>query len=90
MRPRFLFEVSDEPDAALERRFAESIVPRLVALNADFREAWHEYPETLVPEILLYRLGEGPFAADGGKIKQVRFLAGREGTMADERQLATV
>jgi phenylacetate-CoA ligase len=90
VRPRFLFEVSDEPDAALERRFAESIVPRLVALNADFREAWHEYPETLVPEILLYRLGEGPFAADGGKIKQVRFLAGREGTMADERQLATV
>jgi len=75
VRPRFLFEVSAEPNAELERRFAESIVPRLVALNADFREAWHEYPETLVPEIVLYRLGEGPFAADAMKIKQVRLLA---------------
>jgi phenylacetate-CoA ligase len=75
VRPRFLFEVSVAPDADLERRFAESIVPRLVALNADFREAWHEYPATLVPEIVLCRLGEGPFAADGGKIKQLRLLA---------------
>jgi hypothetical protein len=49
-------------------------VPKLVALNADFREAWHEYPETLVPEIRLYALGEGPFAGDQGKIKQSRLL----------------
>jgi phenylacetate-CoA ligase len=75
VRPRFLFEVSEEPDEELERRFAESIVPRLVELNADFREAWHEYPETLIPEIQLYRLGEGPFAGDQGKIKQARLLA---------------
>jgi hypothetical protein len=74
VRPRFLFEVSREPDAELARRFSESILPRLVALNADFREAWREYPETLVPEIQLYRLGEGPFAGDAGKIKQARFL----------------
>jgi hypothetical protein len=45
-----------------------------VELNADFREAWREYPETLVPEIQLYRLGEGPFAGDAGRIKQARFL----------------
>jgi phenylacetate-CoA ligase len=75
VRPRFLFEVSEEPDAELARRFRESIVPRLVALNADFREAWHEYPDTLVPDIRLYRLGEGPFAGDQGKIKQARLLA---------------
>ena len=74
VRPRFLFEVSREPDAELARRFSESIVPSLIALNADFREAWREYPETLVPEIRLYRLGEGPFAGDAGKIKQARFL----------------
>ncbi|MGH7603069.1 MAG: phenylacetate--CoA ligase family protein [Gemmatimonadaceae bacterium] len=74
VRPRFLFEVSREPDAALARRFAESIVPSLVALNADFREAWHEYPDTLVPDIQLHRLGEGPFARDAGRIKQSRFL----------------
>jgi phenylacetate-CoA ligase len=65
-------------------------VPRLVALNADFREAWHEYPETLVPEIELYRLGEGPFAADGGKIKQVRFLAAEQEQAEDAFALATV
>jgi hypothetical protein len=47
---------------------------KLVELNADFREAWREYPETLVPDIQLYRLGEGPFAADAGKIKQARLL----------------
>lgn len=74
VRPRFLFEVSREPNAALARRFADSILPSLVALNADFREAWHEYPETLVPDIQLYRIGEGPFAGDAGKIKQARFL----------------
>jgi phenylacetate-CoA ligase len=74
VRPRFVFEVSREPDAELARRFSASIVPRLVQLNADFREAWHEYPETVLPEIQLYRLGEGPFAADAGKIKQARLL----------------
>ena len=74
VRPRFLFEVSKEPDAELARRFAESIVPALAALNADFREAWREYPDTLVPDIQLYRLGEGPFAGDAGKIKQTRLI----------------
>jgi phenylacetate-coenzyme A ligase PaaK-like adenylate-forming protein len=74
VRPRFLFEVSREPNAALVRRFAESIVPSLVSLNADFREAWREYPDTLVPDIQLYRIGEGPFAGDSGRIKQARFL----------------
>jgi phenylacetate-CoA ligase len=74
VRPRFLFEVSTEPDAELARRFAESIVPSLAALNADFREAWREYPDTLVPDIQLYRLGEGPFAGDAGRIKQARLI----------------
>jgi phenylacetate-CoA ligase len=74
VRPRFLFEVSREPDAELARRFSASILSRLVNLNADFREAWREYPETLVPEVLLYRLGQGPFAGDAGRIKQARLL----------------
>jgi phenylacetate-CoA ligase len=74
VRPRFLFEVSQEPDAELARRFAESIVPALAALNADFREAWREYPDTLVPDIQLFRLGEGPFAGDAGRIKQARLI----------------
>ncbi|MDP4228966.1 MAG: phenylacetate--CoA ligase family protein [Bacteroidota bacterium] len=74
VRPRFLFEVAGEPSAELSKRFADSIIPKLVKLNADFREAWREYPETLVPDIQLYRIGEGPFAGDQGKIKQTRFL----------------
>jgi phenylacetate-CoA ligase len=74
VRPRFMFEISREPDPELARRFSASILSRLVELNADFREAWREYPETLVPEIRLYRLGEGPFAADAGRIKQARLL----------------
>ena len=74
VRPRFLFEVAAEPSPELAKRFADSIIPKLVKLNADFREAWREYPETLVPDIQLYKIGEGPFSGDKGKIKQTRFL----------------
>jgi phenylacetate-CoA ligase len=74
VHPTFIFEVKAEPSKDLQLAFREKILKRLIALNADFREAWHEYPETLVPEIELYRLGEGPFAGDRDKIKQTRFL----------------
>ena len=74
VRPRFIFEVVAEPTEQLQMTFRDAILRRLVALNADFREAWREYPETLVPAIQLYRLGEGPFAGDKEKIKQTRFL----------------
>jgi phenylacetate-CoA ligase len=75
VRPKFLVEVCVEPTPGLARQFARSLVPRLVALNNDFREAWHEYPEAVEPVIELHRLGEGPFRADAGKIKQARLLA---------------
>jgi phenylacetate-CoA ligase len=74
VRPRFVFEVDVEPTEELRATFRETMLHRLVDLNADFREAWREYPDTLVPEIQLYRVGEGPFAGDKGKIKQTRFL----------------
>lgn len=74
VRPRFFFEVDAEPDEQLKMRFSQSILKNLLALNADFREAWHEYPETLVPEIELHRLGQGPFKEDSGRIKQVRVV----------------
>ncbi|MFI5311109.1 MAG: phenylacetate--CoA ligase family protein [Gemmatimonadales bacterium] len=74
VRPRFAFEVSAPPTDALRAEFAERITPRLIALNADFREAWREYPETLVPVIELHGEGEGPFSTDAGRIKQVRLL----------------
>ena len=74
VRPAFYFEITVPPTAELQEKFAKSILEKLIALNADFREAWHEYPDTLVPEIHLYPLGEGPFKSDSGKIKQTRVI----------------
>ncbi len=74
VRPGFYFEVTVEPDEALVKKFSESILAHLIKVNADFAEAWHEYPETLVPEVKLFRVGEGPFQADASKIKQSRLL----------------
>jgi phenylacetate-CoA ligase len=74
VRPCFHFEIEDEPSDELMRRFGSAMVKRLSELNADFREALHEYAQTLEPEIRLYRIGEGPFAGDSGRIKQVRLL----------------
>jgi phenylacetate-CoA ligase len=74
VRPCFLFEIEAEPSEQLVRRFGAAMVVRLAELNADFREALHEYAQALQPEIRLYRVGEGPFAANSGRIKQVRLL----------------
>lgn len=74
VRPAFYFEITVTPDDNLKERFADSILQSLIKLNADFREAWHEYPNTLVPEIHLFTEGEGPFKADEGKIKQARLI----------------
>jgi phenylacetate-CoA ligase len=72
VRPLFLFEVEAEPDEDLTKRFSDSIISSLIALNADFREAWHEYKETMIPRVQLYRIGQGPFKELG--VKQTRFL----------------
>lgn len=74
VRPAFYFEITETPSEELKKKFAESILEKLIALNADFREAWHEYPETLKPEIYLYEVGEGPFKRDQAKIKQSRVI----------------
>jgi hypothetical protein len=63
-----------EPSEGLQEAFATAMLRRLIELNADFREAWKEYPDALVPRVELYRRGEGPFANDSGKIKQGRVL----------------
>lgn len=72
VRPAFYFELETTPTEELKRTFAESILEHLLKINADFREAWDEYRETLVPEIYLYEIGQGPFKKDEGQIKQVR------------------
>lgn len=74
VRPCFLFEIEGEPTEELARQFGTAMVRRLAELNADFREALHEYAQSLQPEIKLHRIGEGPFAANSGRIKQVRLL----------------
>jgi phenylacetate-CoA ligase len=75
VRPCFLFEVEGELSESLRARFAERMLARLVAMNADFREAFHEYPDTVTPEVRLHAKGEGPFAGDSNKIKQTRMLS---------------
>ena len=78
VRPCFYFEIETTPSRELKARFSKSILKHLLNLNADFREAWQEYPEILVPEIRLHPVGEGPFAADTGRIKQTRILRSKE------------
>lgn len=74
VRPCFLLEVEVEPTEELRRRFAETMFQHLLDLNADFREAWHEYPEKVTPLVRLYPPNSGPFKTDTDSIKQVRLL----------------
>jgi phenylacetate-CoA ligase len=74
VRPAFYFEITEKPTAALKEQFQRSILESLIRINADFREAWKEYSDTLVPEIHLYLQGEGPFQQDQRKIKQSRLI----------------
>jgi hypothetical protein len=74
VRPVFSFEIRGDIGAGYEALFNERIPKELLKFNADFKEAWQEYPETLVPIIRLFEIGQGPFASDSGKIKQVRLL----------------
>ena len=74
VRPAFSFEVTCAITSALEEKFEQRIVKCLLELNSDFHEAWQEYPEELKPLISLYSPGQGPFAEDSGRIKQVRMV----------------
>jgi len=80
VHPKLIFEVDLAPTAELVAAYRESMVKGLIALNADFRAAWHEYPEALAPVIELHPRGAGPFAADAGRIKQARLLKRAEGS----------
>lgn len=77
VRPAFYFEITETPNEELKQQFAKSILEKLIVMNADFREAWHEYADTLKPEIYLFPIGEGPFKADPTKIKQARIVKGK-------------
>jgi hypothetical protein len=58
----------------LRTEFEQRIPERIRALNADFRTAMEEHPDSARPVVELYSLGEGPFAADAAKIKQTRII----------------
>ena len=75
VRPRFSFEVTVEITPELDAEFRRRIVGRLVALNADFREAMKESEQSANPVVELYALGAGPFAADASRIKQIRMVS---------------
>lgn len=68
------FEIQSDSTPPLVSQFSERITARLESLNKDFAEAMRESREDATPEFELYRLGEGPFAEDSGRIKQRRFL----------------
>lgn len=72
VRPCFNFEITEKPSEELEKRFSNSILKHLKEINADFRKSWEENPKTMIPEIHLYNLGEGPFKSDNERIKQIR------------------
>ena len=70
----FSFEIRGEITPELQRLFDERIVGHVRSLNADFRVALDEHPETATPVMRLFPLGEGPFASDELKIKQTRVI----------------
>ena len=74
VRPCFHFEIDEAPSEPLKQRFSSSILNQLLEINTDFREAWHEYPETMIPEIHLHSPGGGPFGGDAKRIKQIRHI----------------
>lgn len=74
VQPSFFFEIEGNPTEKLTKYYRASILKNLLQMNADFREAWHEYSETLTPEVQLFPVGQGPFAMKPGQIKQVRLI----------------
>jgi len=74
VHPKFMFEVDAAPTAELSTLYREAMLRGLLALNADFRAGYQEYPEALTPIIELHPIAAGPFSSDAGRIKQARLL----------------
>jgi hypothetical protein len=73
-RPCISLELSGHPpdDALKSERLAVQFHDGLAGLNLDYRAALGEFPAAMLPIVELYALGEGPFKADAGRIKQRR------------------
>jgi len=75
-RPHIALEVRE--DTKIEDGLAEQIAGRLrdglAGLNLDYKEALGEFSAAMQPIVTLHALGQGPFAADAGRIKQRRVI----------------
>jgi phenylacetate-CoA ligase len=75
-RPTVALELSDlrGVDGAWRDAMANTLRDGLSGLNIDYRSAITEFPEAMRPVVETFALGEGPFAADAGRIKQRRII----------------
>ncbi len=75
-RPGIALELKagDTADEAWRTTLVIQFRDRLEALNADYREALGEFPAAMQPVVAVYESGEGPFAANAGRIKPRRIV----------------
>lgn len=73
-RPEVSLELTDLEgvDDAWRQRRSDALRAGLSAVNADYRASVGEFPEAMRPIVRTHSLGEGPFRADAGRIKQRR------------------
>jgi hypothetical protein len=73
-RPEVSLELTDLEgvDDAWRQRRSDALRAGLSAVNADYRASVGEFPEAMKPIVRTHSLGEGPFRADAGRIKQRR------------------
>ena len=76
-RPSVAIELSNLTgvDDAWRLAAAERLRNSLEALNIDYRSSLGEFPGAMLPIVTTHAVGEGPFAADAGRIKQRRIAA---------------
>jgi phenylacetate-CoA ligase len=75
-RPGIMLELGagETADEAWRASLVAQFRDGLEALNADYREALAEFPAAIQPIVTVYPMGEGPFAANAGRIKPRRIL----------------
>jgi phenylacetate-CoA ligase len=75
-RPSVALELTDESgvDDRWRARMSDRLRDGLRDLNIDYRSSIAEFPGAMQPIVMTYGIGEGPFAADGTRIKQRRIV----------------
>lgn len=73
-RPLVALELADPAQPGLAARAAQALLKGLCHANPDYQQAFKEDPAAMLPVVQLWGRGQGPFAQDAGRIKQVRVL----------------